>query len=283
MKFLMKPAFANDVLNTVLAVVLFGVYIFVFMWNGVKLCHNGRVLPKQWPDFIFMSAGIGVLVGLVLFGFAASAILRPIFVYRYMIPALGCFWLAFALGVSKLSENDGKQPTAVFLFVKRKIITAEISADRICKGITAAVCALVLLVGLRDYRAFMGEEEYKILHMQDTTAALDEIGAEDILIYNFDQVQMVLGYYADNDSYLWYGQPETLIQDICGAKGALDEDTGQIKEWIAQGRTVWFVGSFNSREDIVKAWRTEGLHVEETGSCLLERYWFNLYKLSVDV
>ncbi|MCH5260722.1 MAG: hypothetical protein J1F18_13250 [Lachnospiraceae bacterium] len=282
-KFLMKPAFANDVLNTVLAVVLFGVYIFVFMWNGVKLCHNRRVLPKQWPDFIFMSAGIGVLVGLVLFGFAASAILRPIFVYRYMIPALGCFWLAFALGVSKLSENDGKQPTAVFLSVKRKIITAEISADRIRKGITAAVCALVLLVGLRDYRAFMGEEEYKILHMQDTTAALDEIGAEDILIYNFDQVQMVLGYYADNDSYLWYGQPETLIQDICGAKGALDEDTGQIKEWIAQGRTVWFVGSFNSREDIVKAWRTEGLHVEETGSCLLERYWFNLYKLSVDV
>ena len=281
-KFLMKPAFANDVLNTVLAIVLFGVYICVFMWNTVELCRNRRVLAKQWHDYIFMSAGIGVLAGLVLFGFAASVILRPIFVYRYMIPALGCFWLSFAVGLSKLSENDGKQPTAVFLSVKRKIITAAIPVDRIYKGIAAAVCLFVVIVGLSDYRAFMGEEEYKSLHMKDTMTALDAIGAEDILIYNFDQVQMVTGYYVGNDSYLWYGQPETLIQDICRQKGSLNEDTAQIKEWLSQGRQVRFVGSFNSREDIVDAWRADGLHVEETGSYLLERYWFNLYQLSVD-
>ena len=281
-KFVMKPAFANDVLNTILAIVLFGVYICIFMWNTVKLCCNRRVLAEQWYDYIFIAAGIGVLAGLVLFGFVASAILRPIFVYRYMIPALGCFWLSFAVGLSKLSENDGKQPTAVFLSVKRKIITAAIPVDRIYKGITAAICLFAVIVGLRDYRAFMGEEEYKILHMKDTMAALNEIGAEDILICNFDQVQMVAGYYIDNDSYLWYGQPETLVQEICGQKASLNEDTGQIKEWIAQGRQVRFVGSFNSREDIVEAWRLEGLNVEETGSYLLERYWFNLYELSVD-
>ena len=281
-KFLMKPAFANDVLNTVLAVVLFGVYIFVFMWNGVKLCHNRRVLTKQWHEFMFMAAGIGVLTGLVLFGFVASAILRPIFVYRYMIPALGCFWLSFALGLGAIIKEKSSSPTAFFLTVRRKIVTVTIHADRIYKGITIAFCVLILLIGLRDYRAFMGEEEYKILHMKDTMAALDAIGTEDILIYNFDQVQMVTGYYIDNDSYLWYGHPETLIQDICGEKGALNENTGQIKEWIAQGRQVWFVGSFNSREDIVEEWRAQGLHVEETGSYLLERYWFNLYKLSVD-
>ena len=281
-KFLMKPAFANDVLNTVLAVVLFGVYIFVFMWNGVKLCHNRRVLAKQWNEFMFMAAGIGVLMGLVLFGFVASAILRPIFVYRYMIPALGCFWLSFALGLGAIIKEKSSSPTAFFLTVRRKIVTVTIHADRIYKGITIAFCVLILLIGLRDYRAFMGEEEYKILHMKDTLTALDEIGDEDILIYNFDQVQMVTGYYIDNDSYLWYGHPETLVQDICGEKGALNENTGQIKEWIARGRQVWFVGSFNSREDIVEAWRAQGLHVEETGSYLLERYWFNLYKLSVD-
>ena len=281
-KFVMKPAFANDVLNTILAIVLFGVYICIFMWNTVKLCRNRRVLAEQWYDYIFIAAGIGVLAGLVLFGFVASAILRPIFVYRYMIPALGCFWLSFAVGLSKLSENGGKQPTAVFLSVKRKIITAAIPVDRIYKGITAAICLFAVIVGLRDYRAFMGEEEYKILHMKDTMAALNEIGAEDILICNFDQVQMVAGYYIDNDSYLWYGQPETLVQEICGQKASLNEDTGQIKEWIAQGRQVRFVGSFNSREDIVEAWRLEGLNVEETGSYLLERYWFNLYELSVD-
>ena len=47
-----------------------------------------------------------------------------------------------------------------------------------------------------------------------------------------------------------------------------------------QGKNLWFVGSFNSREDIVAEWREAGLEVEEKGSFLLERYWFNLYKIS---
>ena len=304
-KFLMKPAFANNVFSTVLAVVMFAVYSGVYVWNIAKLYHDGREkdkkadmeqgsndtdihnhhesILKQKNDFMFMTAGIGVLAGLVLFGFGVSAILRPIFVYRYMIPALGCFWLCFAVGLGKLSESITKQPTAVFLSVRRKIITAAVPAGRIYQGITAAVCALVLLVGFRGYHAFTEEEENKTYWMDYTTAAFQEISSEDILIFNFDQVQMVAGYYVKNDSYLWYGQPETLVQDICGQKGALNEDTAQIKEWLSQGRGVWFIGSFNSREDIVEGWKDEGLHAELTrmSGYLLERYWFNLYKLSL--
>ena len=294
-KFLMKPAFTNNVLNTGLAVVLFVVYIIVLMWNIAKLCHDRREFAnnsetRDYSEYIievynnseFIIAGVGVLAGLVLFGFIASAILRPIFVYRYMIPALGCFWLSFAVGLGAMADSEVRQPTAAFLTVRRKIINVTVHKDKINKGITTAICGLIILVGLRDYRAFMGEEEYKILLMKDTNAALNEIGGEDILIYNFDQVQMVTGFYTDNDSYLWYGQPEALIQEICGYKGALNEDTGQIKEWISQGRKVWFVGSFNSREDIIEEWRAAGISAKETGSYLLERYWFNLYELSSD-
>lgn len=304
-KFLLKPAFANNVLSTVLAVVMFLVYSCVYALNCVKLYHNGREKDKNtdikhstndadnhnyheyslkhWNDFMFMTAGIGVLAGLVLFGFVASAVLRPIFVYRYMIPALGCFWLSFAAGLGKLSENTAKRPTAVFLSVKRKIITETIHADGIYKGITAAIFVFVLLIGLRGYRAFTEEEENKIFRMDDTSAAFQEISPGDILVFNFDQIQMVAGYYVKNDSYLWYGQPEVLIQDICGHKGVLNEDTSKIKEWLSQGREVWFIGSFNSREDIVEGWENEGLHAELTWTpgYLLERYWFNLYKLSL--
>ena len=281
-KFLMKPAFANNVLSIILAVVLFGVYVLIFMQNAAKLCHNRR---EKWNDFVFTAAGIGVLAGLVLFGFAASMLFRPIFVYRYMIPALGCFWLSFAVGLGMIAEHtwqEAGRPSAVFLSVKRKVISGTIHADKIYRGIVIAVTALVLLIGLRDYRAFMGEEEYKILLMRDTGAAFQEPDREDILIFNFDQVQMVAGYYLDNDSYLWYGQPEELIQEICGHKGTLNENTGQIKEWLAQGRNVWFMGSFNSREDIVEEWRSAGITVDETGSYLLERYWFNIYELRIE-
>ena len=274
-KFLMKPAFTNEQLNIVLAALLFIAYIFIYLHLATKLYYSDRVLrkeansnsnrqeqmTKQWDDFIFITAGIGVLVGLVLFGFAASILFRPIFVYRYMIPALGCFWMSFAVGLDRMAEGV------------------------IWKAVASIICALVLLIGLRDYRAFMGEEEYKALMMEDTNEAFRGIGAEDILIFNFDQVQMVTGYYLDNDSYLWYGQPEKLIQEICGNKGGLDENTARIKEWLSQGKKVWFMGSFNSREDIVEGWRTEGLQVEEEwmSSYLLERYWFNLYKLSIDI
>ena len=273
-KFLMKPAFTHEMLNVVLAVLLFVAYIFVFLHGAIKLYHNDRVLRKrtntgcnrqrqmtrQWNDFTFITAGIGVLVGLVLFGFAASILFRPIFVYRYMIPALGCFWLSFAVGLDRMAEGITR------------------------KAVASIIGVLVLLIGLRDYRAFMGEEEYKALQMEYTSEAFHGIGVKDILIFNFDQVQMVTGYYLDNDSYLGYGQPEELIREICGNKGSLNEDTAKIKEWLLQGSKVWFIGSFNSREDIVEGWRAEGLRTEEVwmGSYLLERYWFNLYKLSID-
>ena len=304
-KFLMKPAFAGNALSTVLAVVMFAVYSCVYVWNVVKLYHSRRErrrsadigydvndtdkhnhhesIQKQRNDVMFMTAGIGVLAGLVLFGFTASAVLRPIFVYRYMIPAMGCFWLSFAVGLGKLSGSITKQPTAVFLSVRRKIITATVLAGGIYQGITAAVCVLVLLIGFRGYQAFTEEEENKIFQMEYTTAAFQQISSGDILIFNFDQVQMVAGYYVKNGSYLWYGQPEALVQEICGQKGILNEDTARIKEWISQGREVWFIGSFNSREDIVEGWKNEGLHAELTwtNGYLLERYWFNLYKLSI--
>ncbi len=280
-KFLMKPAFTNEVLSTILAVIMFILYAAVFVYGAIKLyhmrrqkerneintekyrCQDGKKSEKynrysertDIERIIFIAAGVGVLAGLVLFGFAASMIVRPIFVYRYMIPALGCFWLSFAVGLGHM-------------FVDRK-------------AAALIITSFVLVVGLRDYRAFMGEEEYKILLMEQTKEALSSIAAEDIVIYNFDQVQAVTSYYLDREtsSYLWCGTPETLIQEIIRPYDTVEE-TQTIAEWCEDGRTVWFVGSFNSRDDIVEQWSAEGMKIEETGSYLLERYWFNLYKVS---
>ena len=138
----------------------------------------------------------------------------------------------------------------------------------------AAALLFVVVVGLRDYRAFMGEEEYKIRLMKETETALTSIAPGDVVIYNFDQVQAVTAYYLpeETDSYLWCGTPETLIQDIIRPFGTVEE-TDALRKWCEDGRTVWFFGSFNSRDDIVEEWAAKGLQVEETGSCLLERYW----------
>ena len=271
-KFLMKPAFTNDTLNVVLAVVMTGIYAAVMIRQVFflkKSCHNGRENGAVSSRIVFMLAGPGVLAGVVLFGFAASMLLRPVFVYRYMIPAMGCFWLSFAVGLHEIWQagipEDGTEGRGGFF-----------------KILPAAALLFVVVVGLRDYRAFMGEEEYKIRLMKETETALSSIAPGDVVIYNFDQVQAVTAYYLpeETDSYLWCGTPETLIQDIIRPFGTVEE-TNALRKWCEEGRTVWFFGSFNSRDDIVEEWTAKGLQVEETGSCLLERYWFNLYKISV--
>lgn len=131
-KFLMKPAFTSEGLNVVLAVVLTGVYAAVFLYHVTKLFHNRRVGGKKAVDHrervenagedpvneersIWMAAGVFVVLGVIGFGFAASLLVRPIFVYRYMIPALGCFWLSFATGLGEIWQT-GRKSKARSLF-----------------------------------------------------------------------------------------------------------------------------------------------------------------------
>ena len=299
-KFLMKPAFTNDRLSTVLAVFLFGIWLGVFVCEGVKYCCHrrekqiaGRQIMEPAGDdkavsgqkdgmtdsangFRLMLAGTGVLAGLVLFGYAASVLVRPIFVYRYMIPAMGCFWLGFAAGLADLWDT-------VTVYRKQGNDSGKrLHKYRLCKLGCGLIFFFTVAVGLRDYRAFMGEEEYKILLMKQTEEALSSIAPDDIVLYNFDQVQAVTSYYLaeETDSYLWRGTPEILIQDIIRPYASAEE-TEQIRFWCEEGRTVWFIGSFNSRDDIVAEWAADGIRAEETGSYLLERYWFNLYKISI--
>lgn len=263
-KFLMKPAFSSDILSAVLAVVL--------------TCGCGAAVVyvvRMKNEAAFVLAGVGVLAGLVAFGFLASLLFRPVFVYRYMIPAAGCFWLSVAVSVSALC--------------KPKEETTEVSGEnRAVRAASFAFLILLIAAGLRDYRAFMGEEEYKAVCMRETQKALALIAPEDSVLYNFDQVQAVTGYYLPEtvERFLWCAEGEKLIQEITSPCGML-EDVEEIRELLkaaqdeGQNRSVWFIGSFNSRDDIVEEWRDAGLTVEERGSFLLERYWFNLYKVSL--
>ena len=261
-KFLMKPAFLTEKVNVVLAVILFLLYLALLAERACQTYQSWKQnedKTAKLENFYYAAAGCIVLCGLVGFGFLASIIIRPIFVYRYMIPAMGCFWFCFVLNLDEAFVFDSKE--------RRKILVCSLTL------------ILVLVIGIRDYRAFMGEEEYKIVLMKECEQAVSGIAKEDIIVYNFNQLQAVAGYYLPQENYLWNGAPEELIEEIFGNK-AVVEDTAQIKQWLDAGKKVWFFGSFNSREDIKAQWEADGLNVEETGSYMLERYWFNIYSVS---
>ena len=56
----------------------------------------------------------------------------------------------------------------------------------------------------------------------------------------------------------------------------------EVWELVDSGSRVLFLGSFNSREDIIKEWEESPrpLSSENKGSYLLERYWFDVFEVT---
>lgn len=293
-KFVMKPAFGNEELNFIAAACIFVLYIALFIacgyyawnaWNkervgmggaeGMKenapgqkgLDESANINRMEYATFFYALAGSMVLCGLTAFGFIASIIIRPVFVYRYMIPAMGCFWLSFVLFLNCFCVHNKAGSGSIGKNILFYLYSPQIY-----------IIIIVLAAGIADYRAFAGEEEYRSVLMEETELAFSDIAQDDIILYNFDQLQAVCGYYMPQESYLWNAEPEKLIVDMFGNKGSI-QGTKQIEDWLGEGKTVWFFGSFNSREDIRAEWEKEGIHTEEKGSYMLERYWFNVYRV----
>ncbi len=256
-KFLFRPDINNGRLAVTAAVIMFAIYVFSIM-NGIKAAVRHDSDRENEFAFICMM----VMVLLIICGFAASAAVRPVFVYRYMMPACGVWWLAFAITAGRRYMKAGRYMPAVTL------ITILFTA----------------VLGLCSYRAFTGNEQYKLKLMSKTDEMFSEIKPGTRIVCNFDQVQAVTAYElkgADNSVYLCDGKPESIIAEMLPAVKTMD-DAGEIRKWLNDGGRVLFFGSFNSRDGILSDWKTRyGIGSSDKGSFMAERYWFDVYELSV--
>lgn len=245
-KYIYLPSGGYPWLNYLLAILLLLATLLLLVLFGKKRKAEGGLFREEGA-VLFLSWGM--LGGVILVGVGVSLFISPVFVYRYMIPFLGSFWLTFALFLGKCPK----------------------------KGICLFSCVLVLIIGYTNVKGVFWEEGYKQENMEIALEGLEKIQAEDTLVFNFNHVQAVVAYYKENQSYLLYQEPEELIQKHYGNLELLEDEEGIERLLEKQEGRVWFLGSFNSREDIVQGWRNQGLTVTEEGSYLLERYWFNLY------
>ena len=145
------------------------------------------------------------------------------------------------------------------------------------KILCVALLLAVFVTGVRNYRSFYGEEMWKRVQMEKTRESIAQIGKEDLLLFNFGQVQGVISYYLDNDSWLWYEKPEDLIcrmysQNHSLVEGEFEDKAGmeKIRELVESGRRVWFLGSGEAREEIIQKWKEEGIQAELVSEALLE-------------
>lgn len=243
-KFLMKPSFGTGTFQVLAAVALFAVYAGLWLYA----VWNSRKKPKE---SMILIAGTGVLAGVVIFGVIASLLIRPVFIVRYMLPAAGCFWLAFAAAADRI---------------------------KIYKWIFIPVIVGIVVIGIGDYRWFCNDETWRRVRMEEVTQALEQIEPEDIVVTQFNQVQGVAGYYLDNELLLWQSEPEELLCDIIEEKYGTIASSEEIRDYLAQGKKVWFIG--DKQADLLEEWKEAGIASLEKQEIMLEVYWMTIYELT---
>ena len=240
-KFVFLPVSYATTKNYILAVLMIGIF-------GLTFCYALWKEKDAKVRYLLMS-GVFVPVFVAFTGFVCSALNRPIFVYRYLIPAVGAMWLSAAY---------------VLLKYRREIIMLLLLIP-------------FVLAGDSNLDGFYAEEQKKLDNMELTESFLQDFPKDAVILCNFNHVQALTAYYLDNENVLYGGEPEALISKLLPECVGMP-DTAQIEE-LVKNNDVYFLGSFNSREDLLKEWEQYGITYTEEGSYLLERYWFNVYHL----
>ena len=244
MKYIFLPVSYAVKKNYVLACVM----ILLF---GAAFLYSFLMKRKDARGRFFLLTGLWIAVFTTLIGFVCSILNRPIFVYRYLIPCLGAMWLVAAVVLWDFIEKNW----GILLFVP------------------------FLLSGYSNMQGFYGEENKKIVEMKATQSFLADFPKDAVVLCNFNHVQAVTACYLKDSNEIWlYGSnPEDLIAELLPQCRGL-EDTTELSQLVKE-RNVYFFGSFNSREELLKEWEAEGIAYTEEGTYLLERYYFNVYHL----
>lgn len=244
MKYIFLPVSYAVKKNYVLACVM----ILIF---GAAFLYSFFMKRKDAGERYFLLTGLWIVVFTTFVGFVCSILNRPIFVYRYLIPCLGAMWLVAAVVLGDSVEKNW----GILLFVP------------------------FLLAGHSNMQGFYGEEHKKIVEMEATQSFLSDFPEDAVVLCNFDHVQAVTACFLkdSNEIYLYGSNPEELIAELLPQCQGL-EDITELPQLVEE-KDVYFFGSFNSREDLLKEWETEGVGYTEEGTYLLERYYFNVYHL----
>ena len=244
MKYIFLPVSYAVKKNYVLACVM-------ILFFGAAFLYSFLMKRKDARGRFFLLTGLWIAVFTTLIGFVCSILNRPIFVYRYLIPCLGAMWLVAAVVLWDFIEKNW----GILLFVP------------------------FLLSGYSNMQGFYGEENKKIAEMKATQSFLADFPKDAVVLCNFNHVQAVTACYLKDSNEIWlYGSnPEDLIAELLPQCRGL-EDTTELSQLVKE-RDVYFFGSFNSREELLKEWETEGIAYTEEGTYLLERYYFNVYHL----
>lgn len=138
----------------------------------------GRGQKEEAGAGLFALLCLLVPVGTALTGITASALIRPVFIVRYLLPCMGLLALFLAITLSRYAD----------------------------KAVYGALLLCFLCAGLVDYKQSV-YREYEWTHTAETEAFLDaHVGERDIIAYNYESYKFIYDYYwSDEEKVLWQG------------------------------------------------------------------------------
>ncbi len=236
------------IISAGLIILAMAVYFFCWLYRSFR--------KKNSEQFRLFMEMLLPLITVICSGFILSIMGTPIFIYRYMIPALGGFWLFFAIAADRVTDEKG-----------------------LVRAVSLLLIIPFILAGTLSFKGFSDEEPKKLYEQADARLRVDSIPTGSVIITNFDHVTAVMGYYRpDCEVYLYEAEIDKLLPDML--ESIRDDGRDEtVLSLLDSGRSVYFYGSFNSREEIVAAWQEQGVNSALLDSILIERYWINVYEL----
>lgn len=241
-KFIFMPDTGDESSKFVLLILMLIFMAFIF----IKLIFN------KDKDKRFLIVGFCLPFVVILIGVVVSIIKNPVFIARYMFPALGCMWLVVSIVLFNTKMNDFLKNMSVLLLVT---------------------------VGMANVNSFVRYE----VGLQKEETQFEELknilNKGETIITDYGHVQLLLAYELYPKTIYQYEQDnDIMINELFqNVKGNFKIEN--ILESLKLKKEIYFVNA-DSSNNIDEVFTNNKIEYQELGTYKEDWYNMKLYKLS---
>lgn len=191
-------------------------------------------------DGLFTAASLLCPVWTVAVGLIASALVRPVFVARYLVPELGCLWLGVAAALAVLR----------------------------CRRCQPLLLAVLCLTAWGNARLFVADQRYQAEQADSTLAVLESLPADAKLVSSATRVEEKLAGLCERESYGWQVTPGELPKSVYDNLYDLT-DAATLAQWVEEGTEVYFFEDPDHPGAAAEAAGQAGLQATQVAECAL--------------
>nr|WP_308624433.1 glycosyltransferase family 39 protein [uncultured Eisenbergiella sp.] len=215
--------------------------------SGIAILAANIKNKKETLGIAHALLGCAVLLITLAFGIIVSVLYKPVFVNRYMIPSLCCFWI----GIGGILYEIRRKKSSYILLI-----------------LLIPCCILNVFSFIKTEVRY--SREYAKLEQ-----AIDRIEEDDLVVSDSAQIMYSLTLYLKNEGIIWDNKENEIYNrifpEVSSVKKTINEvDYAGIK-WIVQGET----GS-----ELLERFEEQGYHCELVGDYCIKWIKFKLYKVS---